>query len=45
MMEKFANLVNEIDIQAQEARRVPNKMNSKRPASGHFDIKMSKVND
>ena len=31
MKENFLNLVNEIDIQVQEAQRVPNKMDPKRP--------------
>ena len=30
MKEKFPNLVKEIDIQVQEAQRVPNKMVTKR---------------
>ena len=30
MKENFPNLVKEIDIQVQEAQRVPNKMNTKR---------------
>ena len=29
--ENFPNLVKEIDINVQEAQRVPNKMNPKRP--------------
>ena len=29
--ENFPNLVQEIDIQVQEAQRVPNKMNAKKP--------------
>ena len=31
MTENFPNLVKEIDIQAHEVQRVPNKMNPKRP--------------
>ena len=31
MKENFPNLVKEIDMQAQEALRVPNKMDAKRP--------------
>ena len=31
MKEKFPNLVKEIDMQVQEAQRVPNKMDAKRP--------------
>ena len=35
----------EIDIQVQEARKVPNKMNSKRTMPRHIIIKMPKVKD
>ena len=31
MKENFLNLVKEIDMQVQEAQRVPNKMDAKRP--------------
>ena len=31
MKENFPNLVKEIDIQAQEAQGVPNKLDTKRP--------------
>ena len=31
MKENFPNLVKEIDVQVQEAQRVPNKVNPKRP--------------
>ena len=43
MKEKFPNLVEEIDMQVQEAQRVPNKMDAKRPTIRHITIKMSKV--
>ena len=43
MKEKFPNLVKEIDMQVQEAQRVPNKMDAKRPTSRHIIIKMTKV--
>ena len=43
MKQKFPNLVKEIDMQVQEAQRVPNKMNAKRPTPRHNIIKMSKV--
>ena len=43
MKEKFPNLVKEIDIQVQEAQRVPNKMDTKRPTPRHIIIKMPKV--
>ena len=35
----------EIDIQVQEAQRVPNKMNPKRPKPRHIIIKMPKIKD
>ena len=35
----------EIDIQVQEAQRVPNKMYAKRPIPTHIIIKMPKVKD
>ena len=43
--ENFPNLVKEIDIQAQEVQRVPNKINPKRPTPRHIIIKMPKVKD
>ena len=43
--EKFPNLVKEINIQVQEAQRVPNKMNAKRPSPRHIIIKMLKIKD
>ena len=45
MKENFPNLVKEIDMPVQEAQRVPNKMNGKRPAPRHIIIKMPKVKD
>ena len=45
MKENFPNLVKEIDIQAQEAQRVPNKLGSKRSTPRHIIIKMPKVKD
>ena len=42
MTENFLNLVKEIDIQVQEAQRVPNKIDTKRTASRHVIIKMQK---
>ena len=44
MKENFPNLVKEIDMQVQEAERVLNKMNTKRPTLRHI-IKMPKVKD
>ena len=41
---KFPNLVKEIDIQVQEAQRVPIKLDPKRTTPRHT-IKMPKVND
>ena len=43
MKKNFPNLVKEIDIQVQEAQRVPNKMDPKRTTSRHIIIKMPKV--
>ena len=45
MKENFLNLVKEIDIQVQEAQRVPNKMDPKRTTTRHNIIKMPKVKD
>ena len=45
MKENFPNLVKEIDIQVQEAQRVPNKIDAKRPTPRHIIIKMPKVED
>ena len=45
MKENFPNLVKEIDMQVQEAQRVPNKMDAKRPIPRHIIIKMPKVKD
>ena len=41
--ENLPNLVKEIDIQVQEAQRVPSKMNPKRPTPSHIIIKVLKV--
>ena len=43
--ENFPNLVKEINMQVQEAQRVPNKMDAKRPTPRHIIIKMPKVKD
>ena len=45
MKENFPNLVKEIDIQIQEAQRVPNNMDTKRNTSRHIIIKMPKFKD
>ena len=39
------NLVKETDMHVQEAQRVPNKMDAKRPTPRHNIIKMPKVKD
>ena len=38
-------MVKEIDIQVQEAQRVPKKMYAKRPIPRHIIIKMPKIKD
>ena len=45
MKEKFLNFVREIDMQVQEAQRVPNKMDAKRPTPRHIIIRMLKFKD
>ena len=45
MKEKFPDLVKEIDMQVQEAQRIPDKMDAKRPTPRHIIIKMSNVKD
>ena len=45
MKENFPNLVKEIDMQVQKARRVPNKMDAKRSTPRQIIIKMPKVKD
>ena len=45
MKENFLNLVKEINMQVQEAQRVPNKMDTKRPTPRHTIIKIPKVKD
>ena len=45
MKENFPNLMKEIDIQNQEAQRVPNKLDPKRTTPGHIMIKMLKLID
>ena len=41
--ENFPDLVKEIDMQVQEAQRIPNKVDAKRPTPRHIIIKMPKV--
>ena len=45
MKENFPNLVKEIDMQVQEAQRVPNKVAAKRSPPSHMIMKMPKVTD
>ena len=45
MKENFPNLGKKTDIQAQEAQRVPNKVDAKRPTLRHTIIKKPKVKD
>ena len=45
MKECFPNLVKEIDIQFQEAQRVPKNKDAKRPTPKHIIIKMPNVKD
>ena len=45
MKENFPNLVKDIDLQVQEAQRVPNNLDPKRSIPGHIIIKMPKVSD
>ena len=45
MKENSPILAKEIDMQVQEAQRIPNKMDAKRPTARHIIIKMPKVND
>ena len=45
MKENFLNLAKEIDIQVQEAKRIPNKLDPKRTTQRHIIIKMPKVKD
>ena len=45
MKEHFSNLVEEIDMQVQEAQRIPNKIDLKRLTPRHIIIKMPKLKD
>ena len=40
MKENFPNLVKEMDMQVEEAQRVPNKMDAQRPTPRHSVIQM-----
>ena len=43
MKENFPNLVKEINMQVQEAKRVPNKLDPKKTTPKYIIIKMPKV--
>ena len=45
MKENFHNLVKEIDIEVQEAQRVPSKMDTKRTTPRYITTKMPQVKD
>ena len=45
MTENLPNLVKEKDTQVQEAHRVPNKLDPKRPILRYIIIKMSRLKD
>ena len=45
MAENFPSLKKETDIQVQKAKRVQNRMNSKRPTPRYIIIKMAKVKE
>ena len=45
MTENFPNLVKEKDTQVQEAQRVPNKLDTKRPTLRHIIVKMTRLKD
>ena len=45
MKENFPNLAKEIDIQVQEAQRVPDKLDPKSTTKRHIIIKMPKFKD
>ena len=45
MKENFPNLVKEINIQVQEAERVPNKTDTKRTTPRHIIIKLPEVKE
>ena len=45
MADNFPNLKKETDIQVQEARKVPNKMNPNSPTVRYIVIKVAKVKE
>ena len=45
MKENFPNLVKELDMQPQDAHRVPKKLDPRRNTPGHIIIKLFKFKD
>ena len=45
MKENLSNLLKKIDMQVQEAQRVPDKMNAKGPTPRHIILEMPKIKD
>ena len=45
MKENFPNVVKEIDMQVQEAQRVPNKLDPRRNTQRHIIIKLPKMKE
>ena len=45
MKENFLNLAKEIDVQVQEAQRVPKKLDPRRNTPRHIIIKLPKTKD
>ena len=45
MKENFPNLAKEIDLQVQEAQRVPKKLDPRRNTPRHIIIKLPKIKD
>ena len=45
MTKKIPNMVKEKDTQAQEAQRVPNNLDPKKPTPRHIIIKMTRLKD
>ena len=45
MKENFPNLGKEIDIQVQEAQRIPNKLDTRRNTPRHIIVKLPKIKD
>ena len=45
MKENFLNLVKAIDVQVQEAQRIPDKLNPKKNTPRHIIIKLPRIKD